>query len=409
MAGLGRNLHRIAAGVRRRLDFSDAARIKRIMKDPPRVKDNNIVFVSSDDYSGNPKALFLYMIEHGYNKKYRMTWLFEKRENFFEFNIPNVRSVCMWADNVETEQRTYASYKAVMSARYIFYSHNVNWVKLFRPEQTFIDLWHGCGYKGDLRSDRRRIYYDYLIVTGRKYIDIFRDVLKDPDGNILDLGYPRNEMLFSTRSQARPLMDELMKNAGADKAVIWMPTYRKSKVARLDTDTGLGETGLPVVSAVDSLRALDNACREQAVLLVIKQHLLQADWSARPDDLTNIVFIDDALLRERQSDLYEFIGQADALLTDYSSVAIDYMLLDRPIGYTLDDFDRYEDARGWSFDNVKEYMPGHHIYTEEDLHKFVEDIAEDRDPYKDKRAEILDDVQSYRGGFSERILDYFGI
>jgi CDP-glycerol glycerophosphotransferase (TagB/SpsB family) len=85
------------------------------------------------------------------------------------------------------------------------------------------------------------------------------------------------------------------------------------------------------------------------------------------------------------------------------------MLVDKPLGYTLDDFDRYEDARGWSFDNVKEYMPGHHIYTQDDLHRFVRDISAGSDPYRHRRAEIIDDVQTYRDGFSKRILEYFGI
>ena len=406
---MGSFTERVTKGIRRRLDFSDKARIKRILKDPPAVRKDSIVFVSSDDYTGNPKALFLYMIEHGYNRKYKITWLFEKRENYFEFNIPNVRSVYMWADVETGEQRTYESFKAVMSARYVFYSHNVNWVKRFSEDQTFVDLWHGCGYKGDLRSDKRRIYYDYLMVTGRKYIDIFRDVLKDPDGKILDLGYPRNEFLFSTRSQAGELIDRLKEKAGADRTVIWMPTYRKSTVARLDTDTAIGDTGLPVIYDAEAMKALDKECRDAGVIIIVKQHLLQQDYAVSPEELSNIVFLSDRQLKERDADLYELMGQTDALLTDYSSVAIDYMLLDKPIGYTLDDFDQYEDARGWSFDNVKEYMPGHHIYTQDDLYQFIRDISAGSDPYRSRRAEIIDDVQTYKDGFSKRILEYFGI
>ncbi len=45
--------------------------------------------------------------------------------------------------------------------------------------------------------------------------------------------------------------------------------------------------------------------------------------------------------------LYEFIHCADALVSDYSSVAIDYLLLDRPLGFTLDDYKEYTQSRGW--------------------------------------------------------------
>lgn len=398
-------IKRVKNKIWRKIDPSDKARIRRLAKNPPKIDSRSIVFNSSDDYTGNPKALFLYMIEHGYNKRYHITWLFEKEENYFKFDIPNVDSAIIY--DKDRNKRAKAQ-KAIMSARYIFYSHNVNWCKSFREGQTFIDLWHGCGYKDDMRSVKRVIYYDHLIVTGSKYIDIFKRVLKKPDGDILDLGYPRNEMLFSSRSNAIWLLERLKSTSRADKAVIWMPTFRKSTIARLETDTGLGETGLPILCETDEIVAFDEWCRKLKVLIIIKQHMFQKDY-LKPDGLTNILFIDEDYLRDNDADLYEVIGRTDALITDYSSVAIDYLLVDKPLGYTLDDYDRYESARGFSFENVKEYMPGHHIYGAEDLKQFISDISENRDPHAEWRARIRPEMQTYTDGFSKRILDYFGI
>lgn len=399
-------IKRIRKAIWHRVDPSDKGKVWRIMRHPPEVRDDEIVFTSSDDFTGNPKALFLYMIDHGYNERYKITWLFERKENCFDFGIPNVSSAVIWNDK---GGRTPAAQKAAMRAKYIFYSHNVHWVRNFRPEQNFVDLWHGCGYKDEMKSDERTIYYDYLIVTGSKYIDIFRRVLRDPDGKVLDLGYPRNEFLFSERSQARKLLADLKEKRGADKAVIWMPTYRKSVFARLDSDTAKGATGLPVVYEESDLAELDAFCRREGMLLVLKQHFLQQNYAASDKGLTNILFIDEKYLRDNDADLYELMGATDALLTDYSSVAIDYMLLDKPIGYTLDDFDEYDHARGFSFEGVRDYMPGHHIYTMEDLKGFIKDVAAGLDPYKEHRSEVRPQMQTYTDGFSKRILDYFGI
>ena len=41
--------------------------------------------------------------------------------------------------------------------------------------------------------------------------------------------------------------------------------------------------------------------------------------------------------------LYELIGISDGLLSDYSSVAVDYLLLDRPLGYVLADYNIYKE------------------------------------------------------------------
>ena len=52
------------------------------------------------------------------------------------------------------------------------------------------------------------------------------------------------------------------------------------------------------------------------------------------------------------------LGSSDALITDYSSVYFDYLLLDKPIGFTVDDMELYIKDRGFIFNNPEEYMPG---------------------------------------------------
>ena len=62
----------ILRAVKRRLDYTEKGRVRRLIEDPPAIQEDLIVFTSSDDYTGNPKALFLYLIDNGYNEKYRM-------------------------------------------------------------------------------------------------------------------------------------------------------------------------------------------------------------------------------------------------------------------------------------------------------------------------------------------------
>lgn len=399
------SIKKIKNEIKRRIDYSAEGRRQRIIKNPPAVQADSIVLVSFPDYTGNPKALFQYMIDHGYNERYTITWLFNKRDSYFEFDIPNVKSV-----NIKNEkgERTPEAQTALMSAKYVIYSHNVNWCKRYRQEQTFINLWHGSAYKGPHQGDKV-IYFDYLMVTGKKFIEVFRNYMKHKGGEILDLGYPRNEMLFTDRSKAHAYLTELKKKTDADKAIIWMPTFRKSTVKRLDTDTELGKTGLPILYDHQMIRGFDKACRDNKVLLIIKQHMMQTDYDIDADDLSNIIFMTERDLYDTETDLYELIGATDAMITDYSSAAIDYMLVDKPIGYTLDDFDQYEEKRGWAFENIKDYMPGHHMYTIDDMKSFIMDISQSKDPHKEWRAKVTEEFHSYKDGFSKRILDYFGI
>ena len=392
--------------IKHRIDPSNKGRRACLIDNPPVVDEHSIVFTSTDDYSGNPKALFLYMIENGYNEKYHITWLFEKRHNYRELNIPNVKSINMFTEDGE---RSWEAQQAILSAKYVFYSHNVNWAKVFRDEQLFIDLWHGCGYKGDLKSDTRQIYFDYCMVTGDKYIDIFKDVLHKPDGNILALGYPRNDMLFANRSQAKSFVAKLKKEHDANSVVIWMPTYRQSNVKRLDTDTGVGELGLPLVYSVDDLKRIDECCAENKLVIILKQHLLQKDYAITSDMFTNIVLMGDPELSAMDVDLYELMGNTDGLITDYSSVAIDYMLVNKPLAYILEDYERYEQARGFSFENVKESMPGDHVYNIADLESFIEDVSEGQDRHKEWRDRVKKEVLTESDCYCRDILNYFEV
>ena len=55
--------------------------------------------------------------------------------------------------------------------------------------------------------------------------------------------------------------------------------------------------------------------------------------------------------------MYVLLRNADALITDYSSAYFDYMLLNRPIAFTVEDIEEYRKKRGFVFDNPFEYMP----------------------------------------------------
>lgn len=390
----------------RKLSPTESGKRLRLIDCPPKIEDNHIVFTSSDDYSGNPRALYLYMLEHGYNEKYKITWIFEKSENYREFAENNVYSVKMFN---EKGKRTYAAQKAILSAKYIFYSHNVNWAKNFRKEQVYIDLWHGCGYKGDVLTDERQIYFDYCLVTGPKYIKIFKEFLHKPDGEILTLGYSRNDLLKKENKKAFAYIEQMKKESKSQKTLFWMPTYRKSTVSRLETDTNSGEYDLPLIKNKIDLQELDKYCQGKGILIILKQHLLQKEYKVQDLNLKNIIKLTDSDLRNRNLDLYEILGYSDALLTDYSSVAIDYMLLDKPIGYILTDYDEYEKARGYSFENNKEYMPGNQIYYMRELKEFLDDVIANNDRHKEWRNKVRQEVLTESESYSKDILEYFDI
>ena len=103
--------------------------------------------------------------------------------------------------------------------------------------------------------------------------------------------------------------------------------------------------------------------------------------------------------------LYELLGMADKLITDYSSVYIDYLILDKPIGFFIPDLKKYSNDRGFYENNLNESLPGPILEQDNDLIDF---IINNEDNYSQKRKIINDKYNKYKDNKnSERILNYF--
>lgn len=162
------------------------------------------------------------------------------------------------------------------------------------------------------------------------------------------------------------------------------------------------------MQSAEDLLKLDQACREKNLVILVKKHQYQQDFGIDNAALTNIRFIDNQTFSDHQIQMYEFLPCTDALISDYSSVAIDYLLIDKPIGFTLDDYESYKQTRGFVFEDPLAYMPGAHIYTLEELIRFVGDVAEGApDPYKAQRAEVRTHTNKYSSDFCKRIIERF--
>jgi len=127
-------------------------------------------------------------------------------------------------------------------------------------------------------------------------------------------------------------------------------------------------------------------------------------------EFSNIFLCDQKVLDRCGVSVYALLSMADALITDYSSVYFDYLLLDRPIAFTVEDMGKYEEDRGFVFDNPNDYMPGKKIHDQDEMITFVNELVEQKDDYKDERKKINDIVNSYVDGCnSERICKKIGL
>ena len=133
---------------------------------------------------------------------------------------------------------------------------------------------------------------------------------------------------------------------------------------------------------------------------------MQADLETCINKYTNIITVNDDAIHQMGLQLYQYIMLADLLITDYSSVATDFLLLDRPMIFTLDDFEDFKKSRGLCFDDAKQYLPGYHVYDETELKQAIYEASNGDDRYEEKRKEALSLMHQHLDGqSSQRILD----
>jgi CDP-glycerol glycerophosphotransferase (TagB/SpsB family) len=245
-----------------------------------------------------------------------------------------------------------------LTARYVVTCvgyDDVSYLAYLLPWRTvFVNLWHGTPLKR-LRFGRtlqarifRRLLLGYLgrpadwvSSASDEATDKLNDYFRLPRERFLVSGYPRNDGLFS--HAPLPILARIRARFGDPAIALCLPTFRQQD-GPLAGRTIFHGYGFDAEALSRTLAAAD-------AVMLIKLHFCDQAFTAAlrrqlPPD-TRLIFLEE----DEVADLYPLLGQADILLTDYSSVFFDYLLLDRPIIFTAFDREDYENKdRGFYYE-----------------------------------------------------------
>ncbi len=369
------------------------------------IRRDVIVFESESDFTDNTYALYHYMQKHGYMDKYEAVWLVDELNNFKRRKLKN--TIFLNKQDIHFSPRR--AYYLATAGRYIF-DHNLMMAKYKRRKgQKIIFISHGSGFKmakGSMGCDTNK-YIDRMISTGKMACDYESAFWKYDVKRIADWGAPRNDVFFEDLTAVKKRVDKAFRFSDYKKVILWMPTFRKSKNAAISEEYDNSETCLPLFDTIAKLKQCNAFLKEQNSLLVLKVHHLSADLPIYKSKFSNILILNNHDISVLGIQLYEFVACTDALLTDYSSISTDYLLLDRPIIFTLDDYEQYVKSRGVYPANAKDYMSGPHVYTVDDLFAAFLDVIAGKDDYVEWRAEVRARYHTYHdGNSSQRIIDH---
>jgi len=366
------------------------------------IKDNYIVFESSPDLSDNAYALYDYMKKNGILSKYKTIWLVDNPENYK--NTESTLYLQKGWGNLAI--RTYA---LIAVSKYYICDHNCL-ISKKRDNQMVLYLSHGIGFKANKGKSNLADNYSFITTHGSMSTKMIMDYYNSDFSKILELGYPRNDYLFENNETIKNIFEKEYHFSKYDKVILWMPTFRKSYSKTISENYIHNSTGLPLFNTLDDLNEFDEFLKKENMLMILKLHHLQADMPVFASKFSNLLVLRDTDLNRLDVQLYQFIPLTDALITDYSSIFVSYLLLDKPIMYTLDDYEEYDKSRGFKMKNTKQYLCGDHIYEIPDLKNALIDIKAGKDKYKEERNESVKTFYNYTdNNSSKRIADFLNL
>mgnify|MGYP004716060513 FL=1 len=247
-------------------------------------------------------------------------------------------------------------------------------------KRLIINLWHGVPLKKIALLDPNlkkaaRIYfkkifsenYTCILTTSHELIPLMARSFAVSEDKIKVWGQPRNDGLFQ-KNDCREILGQLFPDLPEyTKTVLYAPTFRD-----------YGQVQLFPFKDFDQ-KQLEALLEEKNMLLFIRTHVAE-QGSAAPYLGKRIRFLGN----EQAEDVTGILNIFDCLITDYSSIYIDYLLTDKPMIFLPYDRQQYLDGRGMNFD-YDDVTPGPKPETFND---FLDALSPKEDFWKSERTRV---------------------
>jgi CDP-glycerol glycerophosphotransferase (TagB/SpsB family) len=314
--------------------------------------------------------------------------------------LPNIRMI----DHFQGRRNNMNYVLTYLTSKYLFFTHR-SLMDSFSDRQIVTNIWHGVLYKtAGVLHGRKPILSDITVGTSQSTRKMFSKAFGVSEDSVYVSGYPRNDMLLEAKKNKEQLKKSIDNLAVFDQIIIWMPTFRK-KGASVGTD-GI-EVGNPFYIKDFNVSYFDALLKRNNTLCLVKPHHAAPDYEIS-QQLHYVRFIDDSWIARQGITLYQLMGCTDLLISDVSSVIIDYLLLDKPIICVCTDFEEYRSSRGFYFEDIENWIPSRINTNQKEFLNHLEEVLGNRvDPSKQKRKKLKRYFFDYHDAHStERIVKH---
>ncbi len=344
----------------------------------------NILFSSFPDFSGNPKALYEYIAKN-YSEKFELIWVIYNEDSSDILKNINVKFVLYKSQE----------YEQIMQNIDIIFDTNGELLREKRENQIYVNMWHGSspkkkGYLLPIENfaEQDTDYYelaqmktDFVLVPSEFAQLIFSSVFNINSQNVLPLGYPRDEYLLKSDGKANLQKFTSLNLEKFNKIIFYLPTFRNG-CNRKDSKNIFEDNILNIKHYEES--ELIKFLEQNNFLLVMKKHPTEMN-EINEIKSENILILNEEELQKENITIYEILNSADLLIADYSSVYVEYLLLERPVLFLHQDIKEYTKNRGIILQDSNIWFPGPTALNLEELKNNILELLNNNTYYQKER------------------------
>lgn len=254
-----------------------------------------------------------------------------------------------------------------------------------REGTRVIQLWHGAGilkkFAYDTNEDIPQYYrghmyanYDLVTVSSSCCVKVYEDAMRLNKGIVVPTGISRTDNFFDNDflNECKQQFIKKYPDAKNKKIILWAPTFR-------------GNAAFPHIVGKEIVDELESTLGKE-YLIITKAHPHIDNWGI----VSNCDIASERLL-----------PVVDILITDYSTIIFEFMLLKKPIILFVPDYYNFIKERGFYIDFKS--IPGLWAETKEELIAAIKGVRNSSDDYKKFIGRYM---EACDGNSTKRILDY---
>jgi len=348
--------------------------------------DNRLILINSfggKKYDDSPKAIFLEMLKEKRFSKYKIVWAIGNGNHYDEIKY-----------SVKPDTIDYFV-TALKAKVWITNSSMERGLKFKKKETIYINTNHGTPIKKmgtDIVSNsnafgtaKKLSGADIMFAQSEFEVDVFSSAFNRSKEAFYITGLPRNDDLVNVSKEKIERIKEKL-GINNEKILLYAPTFRD--YSRKNKTGGIS-LSLPIKLEKwqklleGKYKVLFRAHYEVAEYLNIKNYSVFIDVTKYPT-LSDLMII------------------SDALISDYSSIMIDYSILHKPIYCFAYDLEEYSRKRGMYIDIRKE-LPCKINYSEDELLKEI--LREDYEKYQKRLISFQRKYATVYGDSAKRCCD----